>query len=68
MVRKEGKHEQTVFNCRGYRKNHGVFCHSYKIIKQLNGELTKKGYITRTGRIPRKYFYERTGLDPEEAT
>lgn len=42
--------------------------HSYKIIKQLNGELTKKGYITRTGRIPRKYFYERTGLDPEEAT
>lgn len=34
----------------------------YKIIKDLNMELEAKGYITRRGRIPRKYFCERTGL------
>jgi hypothetical protein len=39
--------------------------HSYVIIRKLNAELAAKGYLTRTGRIPRKYFYERTGLDPE---
>lgn len=37
----------------------------YTIIKQLNQELTKKGFITQAGRIPRKYFFERIGLDPE---
>ncbi len=35
----------------------------YNIIKQLNGELETRGYLTRAGRIPRKYFYERTGLE-----
>jgi len=35
----------------------------YNIIKQLNGELEARGYLTRAGRIPRKYFYERSGLD-----
>ena len=34
----------------------------YKIIKELNGELESKGYITRRGRAPRRYFCERTGL------
>lgn len=37
----------------------------YNIIKELNAELKAKGYITRRARIPRRYFYERTGLDPE---
>ncbi|GLB30969.1 hypothetical protein LAD12857_28920 [Lacrimispora amygdalina] len=37
----------------------------YNIIKGLNAELESKGFITRRARIPRKYFYERTGLDPE---
>lgn len=37
--------------------------HAYKIIRQLNDELTKKGYLTRSGRVPRKYFFERMGLD-----
>lgn len=31
--------------------------YAYKIIKRLNEELKKKGYITITGRIDRKYFY-----------
>lgn len=39
--------------------------HGYTIIKQLNTELKAKGYITRSGRVPRKYFYERTGLSEQ---
>lgn len=38
----------------------------YNIIKQLNSELKGKGYITQAGRIPRKYFFERLNLEPEE--
>lgn len=38
----------------------------YNVIKQLNSELEAKGFLTKAGRIPRKYFYERTGLEPEE--
>lgn len=40
---------------------------AYKLIRQLNQELQNKGYITRAGRVPRKYFFERTGIDPVEA-
>lgn len=40
--------------------------HSYAIIKQLNAELRAKGYIVRTGQIPRKYFMERVGLVEEQ--
>lgn len=32
---------------------------AYRIIKTLNGELEKKGYLTVHGRTSRKYFYER---------
>lgn len=37
--------------------------HGYTIIKELNTELKAQGDITRAGRIPRKYFYQRTGLE-----
>ena len=40
--------------------------HGYKIIQELNTELKEKGYIIRTGRTPRKYFFERTGLTEQE--
>lgn len=40
--------------------------HAYGIIKGLNDELKAKGYITRSGRVSRKYFYERTGLEEIE--
>ena len=33
--------------------------YAYKIIRQLNKELAKKGIITVSGRVNRKYFYER---------
>lgn len=39
----------------------------YAVIQRLNEELKSHGYIIRAGRVPRKYFYERTGLDQEEA-
>ncbi len=42
--------------------------HAYKVIRGLNDELKAQGYITRSGRIPAKYFYERAGLgDLQEA-
>lgn len=32
---------------------------AYSIIKRLNGELEKSGFLTVNGRIPKKYFFER---------
>ncbi len=31
---------------------------AYKVIKRLNAELEKKGYIFRSGKISKKYFSE----------
>ena len=33
--------------------------YAYKIIRQLNEELEKKGIITISGRVSKKYFAER---------
>lgn len=33
--------------------------HAYKLIRSMNGELQKQGYITIAGRVSRKYFEER---------
>lgn len=40
---------------------------AFNIIKQLNKELADKGYITIRGRVPRKYFYERLGVEATKA-
>lgn len=32
---------------------------AYKIIRQLNADLQKQGFITMQGRVSRKYFQER---------
>lgn len=32
---------------------------AYKIIKQLNKELEEKGYITLSGKVSKKYFFEK---------
>ena len=32
---------------------------AYRIMRKLNKELEAKGYITLSGRVSRKYFYER---------
>lgn len=33
---------------------------AYKMIHDMNQELSKKGFYTVAGKIPRKYFFERT--------
>jgi predicted transcriptional regulator len=33
--------------------------YAYKLIRQLNAELKKKGCITIAGRIDRRFFYEK---------
>ena len=32
---------------------------AYKVIKDLNKELADKGYMVVSGKVSRKYFYER---------
>ena len=32
---------------------------AYKIIKELNEELSKQGYVTVAGRLPRKFWEDR---------
>ena len=32
---------------------------SYKIVKMLNDELKKKGFLVISGKVPKKYFAER---------
>ena len=33
---------------------------AYKIIRKLNEELSKQGYLTIAGRVSRKYFEQKT--------
>lgn len=33
--------------------------HAYRIMRELNEELKKQGYVTTAGRISRKYLMER---------
>lgn len=41
--------------------------YAYMIIKKINTEMETEGFIIRPGRVSRKRFYERTGLEmPEE--
>lgn len=38
--------------------------YGYKLIRQLNEELSKKGMITIPGRVNRQYFTERLYYEP----
>ena len=60
-VSKQFMNAEEVAEIMGYSVRQG-----YKVIQELNAELKAQGYIIRAGRVPRKYFYERTGLDQEE--
>lgn len=42
--------------------------HGSNIIKRLNEEMDKKGYITIRGKVSRRYFLERTGILEEGQT
>lgn len=35
---------------------------AYKIIKELNAQLEKKGFMIQAGRVPRQFFSERFNL------
>lgn len=35
----------------------------YRIVKTLNEELAAKGFLVISGKVSRKYFYERMGLE-----
>ena len=35
---------------------------AYKIVRDLNKELSAKGYIILKGRIPKSYLFERLGI------
>ena len=39
---------------------------SYKIIKELNQELQGRGVYTIDGRVNRRYFNQRFGLEPAQ--
>ena len=42
--------------------------YAYKLIRQLNDELAKKGFLTVPGRVSRQYFKERFyGIKKEDA-
>lgn len=41
---------------------------AYTIIRQLNKELSEKGYLIVRGKIPDKYLLERFYLDKGDAT
>lgn len=37
--------------------------YAYKIIRILNAELQKAGYLTASGRVPAAYFFDRFGIE-----
>lgn len=37
--------------------------YAYMLIKKINDEMTAEGFIIRPGRVSRKRFFERTGLE-----
>lgn len=38
-------------------------CRAYKLIKEVNEEMQKKGYIIIRGRVNKDYLYTRLGLE-----
>ncbi len=38
--------------------------HAYRIIRDMNEELKKRGYLTIAGRVSRKYYEERLYGEP----
>lgn len=39
---------------------------AYTYIRILNQELADKGFMTARGRVPKKYFFERFGIEEDK--
>lgn len=55
MVEKNYFDVDEVAHAMGISKSY-----AYKVVRQLNAELAKMGYLTVSGRVNRQYFLERT--------
>lgn len=55
MVEKNYYDVDDVAQAMGISKSY-----AYKVVRQLNTELAKMGYLTVSGRVNRQYFLERT--------
>ena len=55
MVEKNYYDVDDVAQAMGISKSY-----AYKVVRQLNAELVKMGYLTVSGRVNRQYFLERT--------
>lgn len=40
--------------------------YAYQIIRTLNAELKKKGFLTASGRVPAGYFLQRYGIERKQ--
>lgn len=57
---KEAKEKKLFYTATELSEMLGISVgHSYKIIKQLNDELEKAGYMTLSGKISVRYFEKR---------
>lgn len=55
---------KPYINCAEVQEITGVSqSKGYEIIRRLNDELKKQGYLTLHGKVPRKYFYKRMGIE-----
>ncbi|MDO4942661.1 MAG: transcriptional regulator [Lachnospiraceae bacterium] len=58
---------KPIYNVKDVMKVLGVGeTYAYKIIRQLNDELNKKGYLTVRGKVNAKYFNERFMIEGTE--
>lgn len=52
--------KKTFLNAEEVAQSLGVSKpHAYKVVRQLNEELERKGFITISGKVSAKYFEER---------
>lgn len=50
--------DKCFYELRKWQRN-WIFPYAYKLIRSMNAELKKTGCITISGRIDRKFFYEK---------
>lgn len=52
--------KKTLLHAKEVAEELGVsMAYAYKLIRTLNSDLEKRGFITINGRVSRQYFYEK---------